>query len=110
MNYINVLYKLPRFAPKIIRIPNDLRSYQKLVAGHIEVARINEVDAFICNEEGLINDMEYTTSIAGYDLFGPLVGISIDGPEFADWPYSIEETKKKYPELWLLGGRHHEWN
>ena len=70
-------------------ISNRLDALQGIVGGYIEVFRITEGTAIVCNEEGRINGMEYNCSALGQDFYGDIFVVGIDGEDFTD----VGETK-----------------
>ena len=86
-------------------VSNTLKNLQNLVGGYIETVTLREKTdsdsiVIICNEEGLINGLQYNCTIAGHQLFGDIVVVGIDGEEFGDLPIDFKTWKK----VWLGGG------
>lgn len=69
-----------------IEIENTLKALQAEVDGYIETYTIAEDMVIICNEEGLIWDMEYNTTIAGVSFYGTILLVGVDGENFTDVP------------------------
>lgn len=69
-----------------IEVENELKTLQAEVDGYIETYTIAEDMVVICNEEGLIWDMEYNTTIAGVAFYGPILLVGVDGENFTDVP------------------------
>ena len=97
---INVLVKKPGEQARRMTVPNTLKSFQSLVGGYIETQTLAQDVVLICNEEGLINDMEYNTTIYGIQLFGPIVLAGVDGEDFTDLTYDNSVLKILLPQLW----------
>lgn len=71
---------------EVMTIRNDLKVLQDIVGGWIEVYPAASDLLVICNEEGRLNNMPYTATIAGEQFFGPLILCGQDGDEFASIP------------------------
>lgn len=69
MDHIKVLLVCPEELPKVIEIPNSLKSFQKQVNGKIEVSYLLEDEevCLICNDEGKYNSFKPNRNI-GYDI------------------------------------------
>lgn len=65
-------------------IDNDLKSLQNIVGGNIDLFRVTEDLAIICNEEGRINGMRYNCKLCGQQFFGDIAFVGIYGEEFTD--------------------------
>lgn len=66
-------------------IQDTLKSYQNLVEGYIEPVTFEIKDTMyvaLCNEEGRLKEMDYTLTIAGKDLVGPIVFVRENGENF----------------------------
>ena len=63
---MRAVYKLPGCPAKIMQVPNDLKTLQKLVGGNIEVVTIDPTEnsifektvIIICNEEGKLKGLK----------------------------------------------------
>lgn len=73
----------PNRPPYVQDIENSLKAMQDIVGGYIQVVPFNHL-VIVCNEEGLINGMEYNRSVGGYDLFGTFFICDTDGEEFKE--------------------------
>lgn len=87
-------------------VSNTLKNLQNIVEGYIETITLRENPdsdpiVIICNEEGLISNLQYNCTIAGYQLFGDIVVVGVDGDEFGDLPIDF----KTWKEVWLGGGK-----
>ena len=87
MNLLVGLYKAGMGKPwKALGIRDDLSQLQKLVEGYIETVDLPYNGVRIVNEEGLINNMKYNTTIGGLQVFGPCLILGRKGEEFCDAP------------------------
>ena len=97
MDKIKALYIKPNTLPEVVEIENNLKTFQKMVDGHIECAYLmddNDV-VLICNEEGKINGMELNRDI-GHDIIaGPFLVVNDEGDDFGSL---TEEQIKKYTD------------
>ena len=94
---IKCLLVEPNRLPQLIEIQKDLKEYQRLVNGYIEVAYLpDDCDVvLICNDEGKINNMELNRDI-GYDIIaGPFLVVG-DDYENADFKSLTDEQILKY--------------
>lgn len=55
-NEVTILFMEPTKNPELRVIPDELKSYQELVGGSIEMVRILPDIALICNKEGKLLD------------------------------------------------------
>lgn len=97
MEQIKALYIKPNKLPEVVNIDNNLKTFQKMVDGHIECAYLMDDDevVLICNEEGKIRGMEFNRDI-GHDIIaGPFLIVKDDGNDFGSL---TEEQLKKYNE------------
>ncbi len=83
---INVIIKEPGKTARRADVENDLETLQGYVGGYIETVTLCTDLVIICNEEGRLLDLPYTTTICGMDFFGTIILAGIDGDEFADCP------------------------
>lgn len=70
---IRVLIVEPDKKPYQKTIKNELKTFQSIVGGYIEVMAIEQGVSIICNEEGKINQMELNRPL--YDSKGKLFDI-----------------------------------
>lgn len=82
-----------------------LKNLQNIVDGYIETLTLrwspdSEPIVIICNEEGLINGLQYNCTIGGHQLFGDIVVVGEDGEDFGDIPIDFKTWKRD----WLGGG------
>lgn len=98
---IKVLAKKPGKAPYATTINNELKSFQRMVDGHIENFQVMSDMALICNDEGRITGMEYNFHLGGMPFFGPCFFVGTDGEEYTDCPATLEDIKELCPSfLW----------
>lgn len=69
---------------RVEEICNRLDSLRGIVDGYIEVFRITEDLAIVCNEEGRVNGMEFNCRAFGQDFYGDIFVVGIDGEDFTD--------------------------
>ena len=72
---------------KVVTIANELKSFQDVVKGYIEVYPLREDILIICNEEGRLQNLELNFPVHcknGYTeyIVGNVVFVSNDGVEF----------------------------
>lgn len=97
MEKIKALYVKPNKLPEVVEIENSLKTFQKMVDGHIECAYLMGDDevVLICNEEGKIRGMDFNRDI-GHDIIaGPFLIVNDEGDDFGSL---TEEQIKKYNE------------
>lgn len=61
---------------------NTLEASQKAVGGFIEVVRLCQDVAIICNEEGRLMDLTHNVNVCGYDFVGTIVAVGVKGDQF----------------------------
>lgn len=120
---MKVLRKEPGKAPEMVEIPNELEDLQAAVGGYIEtctravfvdtvkkvrsmlgehlghVTEIRKI-VIICNEEGRLRNLRKNCTLEGPTFVGTIIVAGVDGEEFADFPLTEEEARKKWPHLW----------
>ena len=102
-NQILVIIKKPGQPPMVEPLfPNELEAFQQAVGGYIESVTLCTDLVLIVNEEGRLLDLPYNTTVAGLPLFGTIVAVSTNGPEFA----SIKATHVPMVLNILGGGRY----
>ena len=86
--------------PKVVEIPNTLKSLQELVGGFIEYCYMPEHEdvVLICNEEGKINGMGPNRDIGHDIIFGPFFVIG-DNPDIGENISLTEEQISKWTKL-----------
>lgn len=84
---------------KNVDIANDLKGYQTIVGGYIEVVYINaeRTIAAIFNEEGKIIDLPANIDIGFDKIVGTVFIVGADGEEFR----SLTEDERKIALEWL---------
>lgn len=82
---MEVLYKKPGEAPVVLQIHSSLSELQELVGGYIEIVKLGEDIAIICNEEGKLKGLEANFYVEAIDdiIVGPAVFCRIEGEELA---------------------------
>ena len=81
----------------MVEIENSLKTFQRMVDGHIECAYLMDDDevVLICNEEGKLRGMEFNRDI-GHDIIaGPFLVVNDEGDDFGSL---TEEQIKKYTD------------
>lgn len=78
MSKIKVIYKEPCGKPEYRTIENDLRSFQQLVQGYIEIVpwgygKHGEARLLVVNEEGKLNGMDFNFEWGFDEIMGPAV-------------------------------------
>lgn len=62
---------------------NTLEAFQKAVGGYIEAITLCTDFALIVNEEGILKELPYNTTVCGQPLFGSVIAVGIKGDEFS---------------------------
>ncbi|MBR2522996.1 MAG: DUF3846 domain-containing protein [Clostridiales bacterium] len=112
---IKIIYIEPQKEPQVMKIPNELKSFQHLVGGFVEVVGADEGVDFICNGEGKVFDMPLNRALFDdegviYDIIaGPLIICGADEDNGVFISLSEEQIKEyterfKEPE-YFMGGR-----
>ena len=83
---IDVMVKEPGENWERREIDNNLKTFQGLVGGHIEVVNVRDDLLMIVNEEGVLQGLESNLYIRGYWLRGTIVAVGVDGEDFKDCP------------------------
>lgn len=74
--------------PFLMDIEDDLAVYQHLVGGYIEVVALydtaydNAKYLVVCNEEGLVRNLQLNCRICGFPFFGHILVVKENGEEF----------------------------
>lgn len=97
---LHVYIKDPGRPPRSVNISTSLRNLQKTVGGYIETLTFEPGWCIICNEEGRLMDLPYNCEIMGVDLVGPIIFIGVDGDQFTNVPFTFQELREEFPELW----------
>ena len=79
-----ILFK-PGDRPKVIQIENTLKALQEAVGGYIEAVTLFSNACLICNEEGMLMNLEMQ-EILGRKFFGSCLLVGTKGEEFTDIP------------------------
>lgn len=71
---MKILYKKPGLPPEVREIENELKVYQELVEGYIEVVRFGDY-CLIVNEEGWLKNLQHNFYMEAIDqmIYGPAV-------------------------------------
>lgn len=83
-------------------IENSLEKLQQTVGGYIETLTVKdepdreEWAVVVCNEEGLLLNLDRNVMIGGHTLVGTIIICGQDGDEFTDAPEWIRETCIRY--------------
>lgn len=91
---IKVFVKRPDSGWYSTNISNTLENFQRTVGGFIEVVRLSEDAAIICNEEGRLMELPYNTTICGVDFVGTIFLVGVDGEEFCDVPLTFRQWRE----------------
>ena len=94
-DFIRAILIRPGEDPKIGAQRNTLQALQERVQGHIECVTLEPGLVVICNEEGRINSMRHSATIAGVQFFGPILVVGAEGEDFTD--VQEEKFSKYYP-------------
>lgn len=97
--------------PFVETIPNELKEFQDIVDGYIEVVRMSNTTMLICNEEGKIKDFEANRCIIDENgnmvdvICGTFILVGDDGDDFKslsddDVEYWTHYFTEKAPILW----------
>ena len=93
---IKVLIKHVGEKPYFCNVDNTLEALQKTIGGYIETVRLAEDMVIICDEEGIINNSRYNTTICGAQFFGTILICGVQGEEFADLPVSEDTVRRLF--------------
>ena len=86
---MRVIIKEPGWPAYESHIQNDLKSFQRIVKGHIQAVTVFSDLAIICNDEGRILGMPHNCTFLGMDFVGPIIVVGVDGDEFTDCPIPV---------------------
>lgn len=97
-NKIKVVIKEVGASPREAEVLNNLKTFQTLVDGFIEVVSVNiagKNGLMVINEEGkLRGDCKFNFDYKGLDqIFGDAVFIGSHGDNFSNCPFSVEEVE-----------------
>jgi len=104
MSKIKVIYKAPNGKLEYRVIENDLRSFQQLVQGYIEIVpwgygRHNEPRLLVVNEEGKCIGMPYNFTLGYDEIVGPAVWCVQDEEDLSSVdPDLMSELKSRFNE------------
>lgn len=79
---VRVLIFEPKKPAREEIIPNELKEFQKIVGGLIEVVRVKDDVILLCNEEFLFMDFEPNRVVNGTVIHGTFLLIADVAPEF----------------------------
>ena len=79
---MKVIVKKPGEQPYLRDILNNLKEYQEIVGGYIEVVYMGADILMICNEEGKLNRLEHNFYIPGDTVVGTVFFVGKDGEDF----------------------------
>lgn len=75
-------------------IDNDLKAFQSIVGGYIEVVTLDNGVLCICNDEGAINGMPHNFDYKWHSIHGTVFFVSQDGEDFG----SLSDDQIQYVE------------
>lgn len=111
---ISVLLIEPNKKPKIITIKDDLKAYQEMVGGYIEVLYPFEDEVgIICNEEGKLMGLTANRALFSEDgkvydvIAGKFLVVGLGEESFDSLTPMLAEKYKnrfRYPERFVVGG------
>lgn len=93
---MRIICKEPGKAPEYIDIENELKPLQKAVGGYIETLTLEDDWTIVCNEEGRLRGLPWNVRMFGLNLYGTILFIGVDGPEFTDCPLTLEDLRDLY--------------
>lgn len=82
MTLTTVIVCEPDRAPYKAEVEENLKSYQKLVGGYIQLIKLKTGLLLICNEEGKLNNLPFNMMIEGHKVVGTFVLVRDKGAEF----------------------------
>lgn len=88
---MRIVLKEPSMPARVMVVPNELKLFQTLVGGHIEVVQVTEHIAILCNEEGKLFRLDPNLEYNGDQLVGTVLFVGTKGDEFV----SLSETDAK---------------
>lgn len=74
-------------------IPNDLRTFQRIVDGYIETVRIDNGVVMIVNDCGKLRGLPYNFSTGWDTIVGTVILCGVDGENFGDVPINLKTWK-----------------
>lgn len=98
---MKAIIKYPGEDPRQWNVPNTLEGLQAIVGGYIEVVRLFEDMAVICDEEGRLKGLPYNCEVCGVDFVGTILFVGTNEDEFKDIPVDgLDEFKFLFRDLW----------
>lgn len=85
--------------PYVTKVHNDLKNYQSIIGGNIEVVPLDSRYVVLCDAEGKIKDRPGNLKIGNDTICGTIIiaGISPSGEKFR----SLTEKEAKEVQIWL---------
>lgn len=100
-----VWIKEPGAVPRRRNIKGTLDDLQSLVGGYIETVTLNENDVIICNEEGLLKNLAFNTTVitskGSCSFVGTIVLAGIKGDGFTDAYHGLQSLGDLYCRTYL---------
>ncbi len=98
---MKAIIKYPGEDPRQWNVPNTLEGLQAVVGGYIEVVRLFEDMAVICDEEGRLKGLPYNCEVCGVDFVGTILFVGTNEDEFKDIPVEdLDMFQYLFPDLW----------
>lgn len=96
---ISVIVKERGKTPYVTKVHNDLKNYQSIIGGNIEVVPVDSHYVILCDAEGKIKDRPSNLKIGNDTICGTIIiaGISPSGENFR----SLTEKEAKEVQIWL---------
>lgn len=91
---MRIVIKYPNEKPRSIFINNQLRAYQDLVGGFIEVYPLKPDLLMIINEDGKLIGEPLNFFIPNDYIAGTAIFVGKDGEDFTDCPYTVGEIEE----------------
>lgn len=91
---IKVFVKRPDSGWYSTNISNTLENFQRTVGGFIEVVQLSSDAAIVCNEEGMLLNLPFNTTLCGHVFVGTIFLVGVNGDEFCDVPLTFKQWKE----------------
>ena len=75
-------------------VSNNIKSFQKIVDGYVEMVKLDKNFALLCNEVGRLRNLKPSITIMGKEYVGNVIIIGVKEEEFVNVPLSFEEWKE----------------
>ena len=99
-----ILKKEPGGVFYVKNIPNTDDAFHDEIGGYYEIVRYSQHCVLICDEDGIMKDLPYNTTIAGQRFLGPVFFVGVEDnrygeEQFCDAPGFIQACLEGKEEL-----------